>query len=127
MSLALNCPMFANATEEELRFIATLDYGQDKERHLEALRSLCSMQHGILGPNQEWFPYEVVELGSHHLQAGREREFFICTMLVLANVKAGTDTATDVQEKKKSRAAEYELLPRELRGQVLDAYAAIES
>ena len=90
-----------SASESELAFIAALDYGQDAERHLAALRAVCFEQGGVIRPDQYWFPYEVIELGAHSLREGHEREFAICTMLVLANVAARVDTSTDLQRAKK--------------------------
>ncbi len=110
------------ATDEELAFIAGLDYGQNKQRHLDALHVLSEKQGGIIGADQFWFPYEVIELGSHELKAGHEREFAICTLLVLANVAAGVDTSTDLNAKFEDRAADYDKLPSALREEILTAY-----
>lgn len=115
-----------SASEQELRFIAARDYGQDAQRHFTALCSVCYEQGGIIQPDQIWFPYEVVELGSHSLVPGHEREFAICTLLVLANVAAGIDTATDLRAKLSDRAAEYDLLPAHLREEILHAYQCAE-
>ena len=113
-------------SDDELAFIAALDYAQDVERHLVALRSLVRDQDGLLAEGQHWFPYEVIELGSHSLQPGHEREFVICTLLVLANVAAGLDTSTDVEAKFSDRAADYDRLPTPLKEEVLSAFQAIE-
>ena len=115
-----------SASEQELRFIAARDYGQDAERHFAALCSVCYEQGGLIQPDQIWFPYEVVELGSHSLFPGHDREFAICTLLVLANVVAGIDTSTDLQAKFADRAAEYDLLPSDLREEILRAYQSAE-
>ncbi len=113
-------------SEREFEFIAALDYGQDSDRHLAALRSVCVEQRGILHSDQLWFPYEVIELGSHKLVPGHEREFAACTLLVLANVAVGVDTSTDLKEKFKDRAADYDRLPLDLREEILGAYEAAE-
>jgi hypothetical protein len=118
--------VFRSVTESELAFIAGLDYGQDAPRHLEALRVVCFSQEGIVSSEQQWFPYEVIELGSHSLRPGHEREFAICTLLVLANVAAGVDTSTDVQGKFGDRAADYDRLSTELREEILNAYKRAE-
>jgi len=68
----------------------------------------------------------VIELGSHALKPGHEREFAICTLLVLANVAAGIDTSTDVQAKFADRAPDYDRLPAALREEILHAYQAAE-
>jgi len=113
-------------TEGELAFIAGLDYGQDAQRHLESLRAVCFKRGGIVTSEQQWFPYEVIELGSNALTHGHEREFAICTLLVLANVAAGVDTSTDVQAKFAARADDYDRLPGELREEILNAYKRAE-
>ena len=120
-------PAFVRSvTAAELAFIAGLDYGQDTHRHLEALQAVCFKQDGIVTSEQQWFPYEVIELGSNALTPGHEREFAVCTLLVLANVAAGVDTSTDVQAKFADRAGDYDRLPNELREEILNAYRRAE-
>ena len=115
-----------SASESELAFIAALDHGQDVERHLAALRAVCFEQGGVIRPDQHWFPYEVIELGAHWLQQVHEREFAICTMLVLVNVAARVDTSTDLQAKFADRAADYDRLPGAFREEVLHGYRVAE-
>ena len=114
------------ASESELAFIAGLDYGQAVDRHLAELRSVCSTQAGIIRPDQRYFPYEVIELGAHALTPGHEREFAICTLLVLANFSAGVDTSTDLAAKFADRARDYDRLPSALKEEVLDAFQSAE-
>lgn len=111
-------------TANELSFIAGLDYSQDRERHEEALRLVIAHQGGQFNDGQHWFPYEVVELGAHHLQVGHEREFAICTLLVIRAVTAGFDKATDLAEKKVAMESQYRMLPAALR-ELIDAEYAI--
>jgi hypothetical protein len=115
-----------SVSASELAFIAGRDYGQDADRHLAALNAVCLEQGGIIGTDQYWFPYEVIELGAHTLAPGHEREFAICTLLVLANVSAGVDTSTDIQAKFADRAADYDSLPVTLREEILHAYQTAE-
>lgn len=112
----------SSATDSELAFIAGRDYGVESEKHLAALRRVIFEQSGIPLSGQEWFPYEVIELGAHHLQAGHEREFAICTLLVIGAVKTGFDTSTDLSQKFQDRAADYGALPASLRDEILGAY-----
>lgn len=118
-------PTILSATERELDFIAGLDYGIGHERHLEALRKLIFGQHGLLEEDQCWYPYEVIELGSHHLQPGREREFAICTLLVIEAVRTGRDRWTELSDKFNDRASDYDALPPALRDEILGAYQAV--
>ena len=115
-------PLLKSITDEELQFIAALDYGQDQERHFVALREVLLSQAGSPNQDQCWFPYEVIELGSHALTAGHEREFFFCTMLVLQSVLSGYDTSADLASKLSMHAQEYDQLPPALRDEVLNAY-----
>ena len=115
-------PTISSITETQLAFIAALDYGQRTEQHLEGLRRLIFEQDGIPTEGQYWCPYEVVELGAHHLQIGREREFVICTLLVIMAVESGFDSSTDLSQKFHDRAADYDKLPIALRDEVLAAY-----
>lgn len=119
-------PLVATATPEELAFIAALDYGQDADRHLRALRETIFEQHGALRSDQHWHPYEVIELGANALVPGHPREFAICTLLVLHAVATGYDTATDLAFKFETLAADYDALPTGLRDEVLRAYAAAQ-
>ena len=112
-------------SDDELAFIGSLDYGQDAEQHLGALRSVLSERGGIVGDDQHWYPYEVIELGAHSLQLGHEREFALCTLLVIANVAAGADTSTDLGAKLADRAADYDRLPAPLRDLILSAYETV--
>lgn len=116
-----------SATAEELAFIAAADYGQDVQRHLNALRALIFSQEGLFTEGQYYFPYEVIELTSHALKPGHEREFAICTLLVIHNVVHGADSATDLSDKFQSRAQEYDLLPSHLRDEIISAYLAAEA
>lgn len=116
-------PLVATATSAELAYIAALDHGEDSEQHLRALRELIFVQHGALRPDQQWHPYEVIELGANALRPDHAREFAICTLLVLQAVATGYDTATDLDFKYETHAADYAALPAVLREEILRAYA----
>lgn len=109
---------------EEVGFIAGLDYGQDRESHEAALRSVIWENADRFTEGQQWFPYEVVELGASHLQAGHEREFAICTLLVIRAVATGFDKATDLAEKRASKVWEYGQLPAQLADAIDVEYVA---
>ena len=110
-------------TESELKYISELDYGEESEKHLEALKKVIFEQAGVVKEEQFWCPYEVIELGSNSLKKGHEREFAICTLLVALNVKEGTDSATDLEYKLETHSNEYDQLPKELSELVLKSYA----
>lgn len=110
-------------SEDEFRFIAGLDYGQDEECHQAALRSVIEVQGGRFNEDQYWFPYEVVELGANHLQPGHEREFVICTLLVIRAVIGGFDKATDLAEKRSAMDWQYRHLPADLQAAIDAEYA----
>ena len=113
----------SSVTENELAFIAALDYGLRTDEHLAALRQVVFEQDGIPTSGQYVTPYEVIELGAHHLAKGHDREFAICTLLVIRAVESGYDEATDLSQKFHDRAADYGQLPTELRDEILDAYS----
>ena len=125
--MPLITPLLKSITEEELAFIAGLDYGMGVDKHLAALREVIFEQEGDMTPEQYWHPHEVIALGSHHLQPGHEREFFFCTMLLLQAVQSGYDDTVDLLEKFQDRASDYQQLPDELRDGVLEAYLSSES
>jgi hypothetical protein len=108
---------------EELRFIAERDYGEDADTHLAELHKVVQAG-GQFREGQYWHPYEVIELGAHSLVTGHEREFAICTLLVIAAVASGFDTSTDLAAKLADRTADYDKLEPTYRESVLSAYAA---
>ena len=116
--------LIRSISQDELSFIAALDYGQNKEKHLEALNALIFKNSCTFTDDQYWFPYEVIQLGSHHLQEHHAREFTICTLLVIQAVKIGFDKSTNLIEKLSDRTNDYEKLPTELFAVILNAYSA---
>ena len=125
--MPLITPLLKTITEEELAFIAGLDYGMGVDKHLAALREVIFEQGGEVTQDQYWYPHEVIALGAHHLQPGHEREFFFCTMLVLQAVQSGYDDTVEWSDKFQDRANEYQQLPTELRDEILAAYLQLES
>lgn len=115
-------PLIASVTDIELAFIAALDYGQEVQQHLEALRAVIFDQDGTPQDGQVWHPYEVIELGAHAIHPGHEREFAICTLLVIQSVMTGFDSSTNLSAKLDHRSRDYDLLPTALRDEVLRAY-----
>jgi len=108
-------------TEDELRFIANLDYGCGKEEHFHALKKVVFEQNGICNNTQFWYPAEVYELGSTSLQTGHEREFTICTLLVILNALNGRDHI-ELSDKFDDRAYDYDQLPESLKSRIIQAY-----
>lgn len=107
---------------DELKFISRLDYGAGIKKHYAALKALIFEQGGIVNEDQYWYPYEVIELGSNSLQAGHEREFTICTLIVIHNVISGSDKTTDLEYKFETHAGEYDMLPETCKSLVMAAY-----
>lgn len=108
-------------TDAEMNFIANLDYGCGKEEHLQALKKVIFEQGGICNNDQLWYPAEVYELGSNSLQQGHEREFVICTLLVILNVIKGYGHI-ELSEKFDHHAWAYDQLPENLKGRIIQAY-----
>ncbi|MBO9749547.1 hypothetical protein J7431_20490 [Xanthomonas phaseoli pv. dieffenbachiae] len=115
--------LLQSLTPDEVRFIAQRDDGQDAERHSQALASVVA-RGGRFEQGEEWYPYEVVELGAHILVPGHAREFAICTLLVIAAVADGFDLSTTLADKFQDRADDYAKLPPDLQQAILEAYAA---
>ena len=113
-------------TEAEIEFIAGADNGQEAGRHRDALHDVLDAQGGSFEDGQHWHPYEVVELVTHALRAGHEREFAACTLLVVNAVIGGFDSGTLLADKFRDRAGDYDALPAPLRDDVLAAYALAE-
>ncbi|MBD9480701.1 hypothetical protein [Pseudoxanthomonas sp. PXM02] len=125
--MPLITPLLKTITEQELAFIAGLDYGEGSDRHRDALRELIFEQDGDLTRDQSWYPHEVIALGAHQLQPGHEREFFFCTMLLLQAVQSGYDDTFDPLDKFQDRADDYQRMPVGLRDEILGAYLRLES
>ena len=68
---------------DELQAVAQADYGNDAQRHLDALRACISRRDGIFLPDEGCDPSEVVELVAHGPgQPGHPG----CTAILLLNV-----------------------------------------
>ena len=112
-------------SDSEIQFISELDYGEEAEKHAAALKEVIFNQNGIITENQFWHPYEVIELGSNCLIKDHEREFVICTLLIILNVKNGKDISTEINRKLSDHSDEYDKLPNKLRDLVLQEYEKI--
>jgi hypothetical protein len=115
--------LLTTASKSELFFIAGLDYGQKQDQHFAALQDLIFQRNGHFQAGDNWFPYEVIELGANGVQVGHEREFVICSLLVIHAVKSGFDTWTDLTEKFSNSNFSNENLSVEFVDLLLDQYA----
>lgn len=115
-------PLIQSISEQELDFIAALDYGRDREKHLAALKQLIYGQNGILSETQFWYPYEVIELGSNQLQPGHEREFAICTLLIISAITAGTDKTKDLDQFLEEKSDYISSLPQDLYDSIVESW-----
>ena len=121
-------PAFAligTARPAELDWIAALGPAEEQPRHRAALQQLVGTQGGLLREDQLWYPYEVIERGASHYEPGHEREFVLCTLLVMLAVHAGQRLGMDLALQFDDLSATYERLPPVLRDTVLDAYQAL--
>lgn len=105
--------------DQHLRFIASLDYGKDADRHFSALKQVLSEQDALINGDQLWHPYEVIELGALWLQSGHEVEFALCNCIVARNVAAGLDRATQVSWRIETHAEQLDALSPVYRDLVL--------
>ncbi len=92
-------PFVQTASEQELWYIAGLDYGQGQEEHFVALKELIFQRNGLFLPSNGWYPYEVIELGANDAQVEHAREFVVCSLLVIHAVTSGFDTWTELEQK----------------------------
>ena len=116
-------PFISTATESELNFIAGLDYGQNQDQYFMALKDLVFQRNGEFKDGDNWFPYEVIELGANSIRKGHEREFAFCTLLVIHAVTSGYDTRTDLSDKFSSADFSSQSLQKELADMLLTEYA----
>lgn len=117
--------LIATASAAELDWIAALGPADEQPRHRAALQQLVGAQGGRLRDDQLWYPYEVIERGARHHEPGHEREFVLCTLLVMLAVQAGQRIGVDLALQFDDLAATYETLPPVLRDTVLDAYQSL--
>lgn len=117
--------LLKSLTDDELEFIASRDYGIDADLHLAELRKLVASQGGLLTEGQHWYPYEVIELGAHRWVHGHDREFAVCTLLVVRAVDSGFDMSTSLEMKLEDRAADYQALQARLGDVILRAYESV--
>ena len=122
-------PAFAligTASHAELDWIAALGHPDEQARHRTALQQVVGPQQGRLHEDQLWYPYEVIERGAARYAPGHEREFVLCTLLVILAVQAGQRLDVDLALQFDDLAATYETLPPVLRDTVLDAYQRVQ-
>jgi len=115
-------PLVSTASKNELNFIAGLDYGQDQHKHYEALSDLIFMRKGEFQRCDNWFPYEVIELGANSIHVGHEREFVICSLLVIHAVGSGFDTWTNLENKFSNLDSSLDELSTDLADLLLHEY-----
>jgi hypothetical protein len=123
-------PLFAligTASAAELDWIAALGKADEQPRHRAALAQVVGPQAGRLKDDQLWYPYEVIERGAIRCESGHEREFVLCTLLVILAVQAGQRIGVDLALQFDDLAATYETLPPVLRDTVLDAYQCVQA
>lgn len=116
-------PLLRTATSEELSFIAGLDYGQDKERHLAELRELIYQRDGQFKDGETWFPLEVIELGANSITTGHEREFLLCCLLVRSAIESGHCFSHDRESKYSLIEPLLTQLPHEMALLLVEAYS----
>jgi hypothetical protein len=117
-------PLITTATKAELEFIASFDYGQDKEQHYQALIELIFTRQGKFQEGNSWFPCEVIEICAMYVQEGHEREFCISCLLLLHAMESGFDQWT-CEESQRARVKEQlGKLPEELSNILAQAYAS---
>ena len=83
--------ILSRLSDDKIKFIASLDYGADKDKHFQALQNVISRGGNVIMESEYWFPYEVIELGSYSLVGNHQREFIACISIVAHNIKTGVD------------------------------------
>lgn len=114
--------LIVSATTEELNFIAGLDYGIGQDSHYAELVDLIFKRNGVFHENNTWFPYEVIELGANYAQIGHEREFVICSLLVIHAVQTGFDTWSLIEERFTRSVDAFSKISSELSNVLLNEY-----
>jgi hypothetical protein len=107
-------------TQGEILYIASADYGMDVEKHKSALQTLIFEQDGIITQDQNWYPYEVIELRRWRCELSHEREFAICNLIIALSIINGADSCNSTEDMLDSIANEYDKLPNDLRDLVVN-------
>jgi hypothetical protein len=107
-------------TEDEIWFIAGLDYKADLEKHYSALKKVLVRNGNIEMATENWFPYEVIELGANDLIPGHQREFTACLLIVMMNIKFGTDKTKDLDQYISDRLDFINSLGADLKNLIID-------
>jgi len=96
--------------------VAAADYGDEIEKHLEALENVLAAENCQFLKDEVWYPGEVVELVS----LGRNAPGFVpCTALLLANAIQGRDNVGWFEFRWSNLAADYNALPNSVRTPIL--------
>lgn len=119
--------LIGTGSTAELDWIAALGKADEQQRHRAALAQVVGPQAGRLQDDQLWYPYEVIERGAIRCEPGHEREFVLCTLLVILAVQAGQRIGVDLSVQFDDLSATYETLPPVLRDTVLDAYQRVQA
>lgn len=115
--------LIQSITQDEIAYIAKMDYGQDVDKHILALNQLIFEQNGLITDNQYWYPYEVVELAHYYVEPDHERAFAICNCLIAKNILWETDNnrSMDWTFTQAERMKEYAKLSNDLLGVTMKA------
>jgi hypothetical protein len=107
--------LIKSISDSEIDFICHADYGHDVSVHKIALRKLIFENHCVVGRDEYWYPWEVVELARWELKEGHEREFAICNALIAVAVINGSDRNNSIDYMLETLSIEYDKLPTELK------------
>jgi hypothetical protein len=118
--------LLQSLSDSERDFIAGLDYGADREAHRAALNTVIEQAGNVDSVAQDnWYPYEVIELGKNWLQEGHEREYAACMGIVLRNIETGWDRSNDLDYILTQHYDSIQRLPAELRALIDSLIEAI--
>lgn len=86
--------------EEQLLFIAKLDYEHDVEKHLNALIQVVYEQAGIIDFDQQkfWHPHEVLSLGHYAPKQNFEIAYVLCNCILARTALAEYSLFDDFRE-----------------------------
>lgn len=86
--------------DNQLKYIAKIDYGKDFDEHYVALKNLIVEQNGkiLYDKNQSWIPYEVLSLSHFYCDKNYETAYVFANVILARNILMHNNIFDDFSE-----------------------------
>lgn len=106
--------------DKQLSYIASSDYGDQKDDYFKNLKKVIIHQSCIMFPEQQYMPGEVIDLCSTSLCSKHAAEFIACNLLLIIN--RGAFDNLDLGDRMKRQSYEYSNLSEPYEDLIKKAY-----